>query len=169
MGSETIHSIFLNISQVKDLKELSKYCTDVFKQFPLIEIINITTSFSESDSELLNNYFVKIFIETLNSPDFTFLKDMTFKDHDAYSEINHIMTELHYNNGKPLACDEYNYFDDCGHEFWEFYHNDPIYDFINDENCLYIRMNVTSFELKNRLKEMYDGINYEALNIYEYE
>ena len=47
--------------------------------------------------------------EVTTDADSIFLYDV--KDEGAYSVITDIMENLHYDNGKPLVCDEYNYFD----------------------------------------------------------
>ena len=49
-------------------------------------------------------------------------------DEDGYMVINDIMETLHYDNGKPLSCDDYNYFDhyDRDQDYWGFYEDELI-------------------------------------------
>ena len=86
------------------------------------------------------------------------------KDENAYKVINDIMETLHYDNGKPLTCDEYDYFDhyDRDQDFWEFYEDELIDHFELDKGGNLIRVLVkTEEELKDLLTEMYDGSSWE--------
>lgn len=73
------------------------------------------------------------------------------------------METLHYDNGKPLSCDEYDYFEhyDRDQDFWGFYEDIIIYDFVTDGEKLYTRMDLSFEELRKLLTEYYDGASWE--------
>ena len=91
-----------------------------------------------------------------------FLYDV--RDKDGYSSINDIMETLHYDNGEPLTCDDYNYFDhyDRDQDFWGFYEDELIDHFELDKNGNIIQIMVMNKdELTDILTDMYDGSSWE--------
>ena len=91
-----------------------------------------------------------------------FLYDV--KDEDAYIVIIDIMETLHYDNGKPLVCDEYNYFDqyDRDQDFWGTYEGEVIshFELDKDGNLMQILV-MTKEDLKDSLTDAYDGASWE--------
>ena len=91
-----------------------------------------------------------------------FLYDV--KDEDAYIVIIDIMETLHYDNGKPLVSDEYNYFDqyDRDQDFWGFYEGEVIdhFELDKDGNLMQILV-MTKENLTESLTMSYDGASWE--------
>ena len=91
-----------------------------------------------------------------------FLYDV--KDEDAYIVIIDIMETLHYDNGKPLVCDEYNYFDqyDRDQDFWGYYEGEVIdhFELGKDGNLMQILV-MTKEDLADSLIDAYDGASWE--------
>ena len=91
-----------------------------------------------------------------------FLYDV--RDKDGYSSINDIMETLHYDNGEPLTCDDYNYFDhyDRDQDFWGFYEDELIdhFELDKDGNIIQI-MVMNKDELTDILTDMYDGSSWD--------
>ena len=91
-----------------------------------------------------------------------FLYDV--KDEDAYIVIIDIMETLHYDNGKPLVCDEYNYFDqyDRDQDFWGYYEGEVIdhFELENWGNLMQILV-MTKEDLTDSLTDAYDGASWE--------
>ena len=115
---------------------------------------------SEEDKESVE--FWKAILETTTTADSIFLYDV--KDEDAYSVITDIMETLHYDNGKPLVCDEYNYFDqyDRDQDFWGYYEGEVIDHFELDAvgNLMQILV-MTKEDLTESLTMNYDGASWE--------
>ena len=94
--------------------------------------------------------------------DSLFLYDV--KAEDAYSAIIDIMGTLHYDNGKPLVSDEYNYFDqyDRDQDFWGFYEGEVIDHFELDKDGSLMQILVmTEEDLTESLTMDYDGASWE--------
>ena len=91
-----------------------------------------------------------------------FLYDV--RDKDGYRSINDIMETLHYDNGEPLTCDDYNYFDhyDRDQDFWGFYEDELIdhFELDKDGNLIQI-MVMNKDELTDVLTDMYDGSSWD--------
>ena len=100
--------------------------------------------------------------EATTAADSIFLYDV--KDEDAFRVITDIMETLHYDNGKPLVCDEYNYFDnyDRDQDFWGFYEDEVIdhFELDKDGNLMQILV-MTKEDLTDKLTDMYDGASWE--------
>lgn len=100
--------------------------------------------------------------ETTMTVDSIFLYDV--KDEDAFGVIIDIMETLHYDNGKPLVGDDYNYFDqyDRDQDFWGFYEDEVIdhFELDKDGNLMQILV-MTKEELKDSLTMTYDGASWE--------
>ena len=91
-----------------------------------------------------------------------FLYDV--RDEDGYSCIDNIMRTLHYDNGKPLTTDDYNYFEhyDRDQDFWGFYNDELVDHFELDKDGNLICVMIMSEEdLRDYLTEMYDGSSWE--------
>lgn len=73
------------------------------------------------------------------------------------------MKTLSYDNGEPLVSDENDYFEhyDRSQDVFEYYNDVEIYDFITDGENLYIRVDMSLEELKEKLTNEYDGASYE--------
>ena len=95
------------------------------------EMIEWSEGDSEEDQEAVE--FWSAVQEVTTDAGSIFLYDV--KDEDAYSVITDIMETLHYDNGKPLVCDEYNYFDnyDRDQDYWGYYEGEVISHFELDE------------------------------------
>ena len=115
---------------------------------------------SEEDQEAVE--FWSAVQEVTTDAGSIFLYDV--KDEDAYSVITDIMETLHYDNGKPLVCDEYNYFDnyDRDQDYWGYYEGEVISHFELDEigNLMQILV-MTKEDLKDSLTMAYDGASWE--------
>ena len=125
---------------------------------------NELAEWSEGDSEVDKKdvEFWTAVRESLFDADSLFLYDV--KDEDAYSVIIDIMGTLHYDNGKPLVGDDYNYFDnyDRDQDFWGFYEDAIISHFELDKNGNLIQVLVMNKEeLTNILTKWYDGASWE--------
>ena len=124
------------------------------------EMIEWSEGDSEEDQEAVE--FWSAIQEVTTDADSIFLYDV--KDEDAYSVITDIMETLHYDNGKPLVCDEYNYFDnyDRDQDYWGYYEGEVISHFELDEigNLMQILV-MTKEDLKDSLTMAYDGASWE--------
>ena len=150
----------------KDVDELNEFyknngaMTNVDFRDMLDELIEWNEGDSEEDKKAVE--FWTAVQEIMQDTDSLFLYDN--KDENAYKVINDIMETLHYDNGKPLTCDEYDYFDhyDRDQDFWEFYEDELIDHFELDKGGNLIRVLVkTEEELKALLTVMYDGASWE--------
>ena len=106
--------------------------------------------------------FWNIVRESLFDADSLFIYDV--KDKNGFAVINDIMETLHYDNGKPLTCDEYDYFDhyDRDQDFWGFYEDELIDHFeLDKDGNLIIVMVMNKEELTDKLTDMYDGSSWE--------
>ena len=150
----------------KDLVSLNEFyknngamTTDDFRN-----MVDELAEWSEGDSEedKKDVEFWNAVRETTMTTDSIFLYDV--KDEDAFSVIIDIMETLHYDNGKPLVSDDYNYFDnyDRDQDFWGFYEDAIISHFELDKNGNLIQVLVmTKEELKDLLTDAYDGASWE--------
>ena len=115
---------------------------------------------SEEDKEDVE--FWSAVLEVTTDADSIFLYDV--KDEDAYSVIIDIMGTLHYDNGKPLVGDEYNYFDqyDRDQDFWGYYEGEVIdhFELGKDGNLMQILV-MTKEDLTESLTMNYDGASWE--------
>ena len=127
-------------------------------------MVNELAEWSEGDSEEDKEdvEFWKAILEVTTTADSIFLYDV--KDEDAYGVIIDIMATLHYDNGKPLVGDDYNYFDqyDRDQDFWGYYEGEVIDHFELDAvgNLMQILV-MTKEELTDKLTDMYDGASWE--------
>ena len=128
------------------------------------DMVDELAEWSEGDSEEDKEdvEFWNTVRETTTDAGSLFLYDV--KDEDAYSVITDIMETLHYDNGKPLVCDEYNYFDqyDRDQDFWGYYEGEVIdhFELDKDGNLMQILV-MTKEELKDSLTMAYDGASWE--------
>ena len=150
----------------KDLKALNEFyknngamTVEDFRDM-VDEMIEWSEGDSEEDQEAVE--FWSAVQEVTTDADSIFLYDV--KDEDAYSVITDIMETLHYDNGKPLVCDEYNYFDnyDRDQDYWGYYEGEVISHFELDEigNLMQILV-MTKEDLKDSLTMAYDGASWE--------
>ena len=150
----------------KDLKALNEFyknngamtCVD-FRDM-VDEMIEWNEGDSEEDKEAVE--FWTAVQEIMLDTDSIFLYDV--KDRNAFIVIYDIMETLHYDNGKPLVCDEYNYFDnyDRDQDYWGYYEGEVISHFELDEigNLMQILV-MTKEDLKDSLTMAYDGASWE--------
>ena len=150
----------------KDLKALNEFyknngamtCVD-FRDM-VDEMIEWNEGDSEEDKEAVE--FWTAVQEIMLDTDSIFLYDV--KDRNAFIVIYDIMETLHYDNGKPLVCDEYNYFDnyDRDQDYWGYYEGEVISHFELDEigNLMQILV-MTKEDLKDSLTDAYDGASWE--------
>ena len=115
---------------------------------------------SEEDKEDVE--FWTAVLEATANADSIFLYDV--KDEDAFMVIIDIIETLHYDNGKPLIGDDYNYFDnyDRDQDFWEFYEGEVIshFELDKDGNLMQILV-MTKEDLTESLTMNYDGASWE--------
>jgi len=124
------------------------------------ELIEGNEGPSQEEQECVE--FWTIVLESLEDVGSLFLYDV--RDEDGYSSIENIMRTLHYDNGKPLTTDDYNYFEhyDRDQDFWGFFNDEYIDHFELDENGNLLNiLEMTKRKLKRYLKNMYDGSSWE--------
>ena len=115
---------------------------------------------SEEDQEAVE--FWKVVQESTTDADSIFLYDV--KDEDAFMVITDIMETLHYDNGKPLSCNGYDYFDhyDRDQDYWGFYEDELIDHFeLDKDGNLILVMVMNKEELTDKLTDMYDGSSWD--------
>lgn len=150
----------------KDLDSLNEFyknngamTTDDFRNM-VDELAEWSEGESEEDKEDVE--FWNAVRETTTAADSIFLYDV--KDKDAFIVIMDIMETLHYDNGKPLVGDDYNYFDqyDRDQDFWGFYEGEVIdhFELDKDGNLMQILV-MTKKELTDILTKWYDGASWE--------
>lgn len=150
----------------KDLKALNEFyknngamTIEDFRDM-VDEMIEWSEGDSEEDQKAVE--FWSAVQEVTTDAGSIFLYDV--KDEDAYSVITDIMETLHYDNGKPLVCDEYNYFDnyDRDQDYWGYYEGEVISHFELDEigNLMQILV-MTKEDLTDSLTMAYDGASWE--------
>ena len=150
----------------KDLKALNEFyknngamTIEDFRDM-VDEMIEWSEGDSEEDQEAVE--FWSAVQEVTTDAGSIFLYDV--KDEDAYIVIVDIMETLHYDNGKPLVCDEYNYFDqyDRDQDFWGYYEGEVIshFELDKDGNLMQILV-MTKEDLKDSLTMAYDGASWE--------
>lgn len=106
--------------------------------------------------------FWKVVLKSMSSTGTLFLYDV--RDRNGYTVITDIMKTLHYDNGKPLICDEYNYFDqyDRYQDFYGFYEDTLIDHFELDKNGnVIIVVVMTKEELTDTLTYWYEGSSWD--------
>lgn len=146
-------NLFLEAAKIEDINKLAQFCTKNFaNDYTLLDFL-----------EDANNYCPEKFSDMYSSTGSVLLRDSEVNDQDAYSYLYNIMETLHYDNGEPLISDDNNYFDhyDRSQEFWGYFNDMDISDFITDGKELYIRVDMTPELLKDMLKDEYDGASYE--------
>ena len=150
----------------KDLDELNEFyknsgamtCSN-FRAM-VDEMIEWNEGDSEEDKKAVE--FWSAIQESTSDANSIFLYDV--KDEDGYMVINDIMETLHYDNGKPLSCDDYNYFDhyDRDQDFWGFYEDELIDHFeLDKDGNLILVMVMNKEELTDILTDWYDGSSWE--------
>ena len=146
----------------KDLKELNEFYKEngpmTCSEFR--EMIEDIIENSEETQESVE--FWNIVLESLSEVGSLFIYDV--KDEDGYMVINDIMETLHYDNGKPLSCDDYDYFDqyDRDQDYWGFYEDELIDHFeLDKDGNLILVMVMNKEELTDKLTDMYDGSSWE--------
>lgn len=150
----------------KDLYELNKIYKDVgpmtcgdFRDY-VDDLVEGNNGTSQEDQEAVE--FWSAVQESLFDAGSLFIYDV--KDKDGYSVINDIMETLHYDNGKPLSCNDYDYFDhyDRDQDFWGFYEDELIDHFeLDKDGNLILVMVMNKEELTDKLTDMYDGSSWE--------
>ena len=153
----------------KDLDKLNEIYKDVgpmtcsdFKDYvdDLIELTEGNDGSSQEEQETVE--FWNIVRESLFDADSLFIYDV--KDKDGFAVINDIMKTLHYDNGMPLSCNVYDYFDnyDRDQDLWGFYENELIDHFkLDRDGNLIIVMVMNKEELTDKLTDLYDGSSWE--------
>ena len=151
----------------EDLKELNKF----YKENGPMTCSEFRTYVDElvyKNNNSQNNViqavieFWNIVLESLSDVGSLFIYDV--RDEDGYMVINDIMETLHYDNGKPLSCDEYNYFDhyDRDQDYWGFYEDELIDHFeLDKDGNLILVMVMNKEELTDKLTDMYDGSRWD--------
>ena len=83
---------------------------------------------------------------------------------NGFSSIDEIMRTLHYDNGKPLTTDEYNYFEhyDRDQDYWSFFCDVEIDHIeLTSDGDLLLVVKMTYKQLRSILKRWYDGSEWE--------
>ena len=150
----------------KDLDSLNKFYKNngAMTVEDFRNMVNELAEWSEGDSEKDKESveFWKAILETTTTADSIFLYDV--KDEDAYGVIIDIMATLHYDNGKPLVGNDYNYFDqyDRDQDFWGYYEGEVIdhFELDNFGNLMQILV-MTKEDLTESLTMNYDGASWE--------
>ena len=122
----------------KDLKELNEFyknngaMTVVDFRDMVDEMIEWNEGDSEEDQKAVE--FWTAIQESISGTENILLYDV--KDRNAFVVIYDIMETLHYDNGKPLICDEYDYFDqyDRSQDLWLYYEEEIIDHFELDKD-----------------------------------
>ena len=153
----------------KDLDKLNEIYKDVgpmtcndFKDYvdDLIELTEGNDGSSQEEQETVE--FWNIVRESLFDADSLFIYDV--KNKDGFAVINDIMKTLHYDNGMPLSCNVYDYFDsyDRDQDLWGFYEDELIDHFkLDRDGNLIIVMVMNKEELTDKLTDLYDGSSWE--------
>lgn len=142
----------------KDLDELN----EIYKNNGPMTCGEFVEFVDDEVSQSKNTKFWEVVQESISDTETLFLYDV--RDKDGYSSINEIMETLHYDNGEPLTCDDYNYFDhyDRDQDFWGFYEDELIDHFELDKNGNLIQIMVMNKdELTDILTDMYDGSSWD--------
>lgn len=149
-----------------DLNKACSILTKIFKGMTMYDVQDIVDEFTEVgvNSTLLENCF--------QSVDCVLLKGTKPGSKDAYQRIYAIMETLHYDNGLPLSGYNYpkdnptkwnDYFEhyDRDQDFWEFYCDEPIYNFCTDGKDIYMRVDFSLSDLRDSLTYAYDGASWD--------
>ena len=151
----------------EDLKELNKF----YKENGPMTCSEFRTYVDElvyKNNNSQNNViqavieFWNIVLESLSDVGSLFIYDV--RDEDGYMVINDIMETLHYDNGKPLSCNDYDYFDhyDRDQDYWGFYEDELIDHFeLDKDGNLILVMVMNKEELTDKLTDMYDGSSWD--------
>lgn len=142
----------------KDLDELN----EIYKNEGPMTCGEFAEFVDEEADQSKKPEFWEVVQESISDSESLFLFDI--RDKDGYSSINEIMETLHYDNGEPLTCDDYNYFDhyDRDQDFWGFYEDELIDHFELDKNGNLIQIMVMNKdELTDILTDMYDGSSWD--------
>lgn len=145
---------------VNSMSELAECCTEILRGDNILTIEEIVDFLMEQEN--VESWIIDVLEDVYASSGSVLLRDAKIGDPDGFMQISNIMGTLHYDNGKPLSCDEYDYFEhyDRDQDFWGFYADEVIYDFITDGKELYVRVDMSFEELKDYLTDAYDGADY---------
>ena len=149
----------------KDLDELNEFyknngpmtCVD-FRAM-VDEVIEWNEGDSEEDQEAVEFWSA---VQESTSGGEIYLYDV--KDEDAFSVITDIMETLHYDNGKPLVCDESDYLDQYDREKKKKKKKkkEDIEQFeLDKDGNLILVMVMNKEELTDKLTDMYDGSSWD--------
>jgi hypothetical protein len=125
----------------------------------LDDVINISEDMLEQDSGC-DEFWSRLNDNLYQSE----IKLLDKNEEDGFTYIQEIMETLHYDNGQPLSCEDYNYFEhyDRDQDFWSFFNDVEIHHFeLDSENNLVVVVNMTYDQLRKILTEMYDNSSYE--------
>ena len=142
----------------KDLDELN----EIYKNEGPMTCGEFVEFVDEEADQSKKPEFWEVVQESISDPESLFLFDI--RDKNGYRSINDIMETLHYDNGEPLTCDDYDYFDhyDRDQDFWGFYEDELIDHFELDKNGNLIQIMVMNKdELTDILTDMYDGSSWD--------
>jgi hypothetical protein len=154
-------SPYTDLLYLKDLHELASYGTKAWGG--TLSVAQLREMVLEDPDVEKADWVENALEEMLNSVEAVLLRDAKVGDPDAFMQITNIMETLHYDNGKPLSCAEYDYFEhyDRDQDFWGFYDDMLVHDFITDGSQLYMRVDMSFDELKKHLTDAYDGASWE--------
>lgn len=138
---------------------LTEYCNKRFKGKTYGELRDNAARYRE---QLLDESNISVDFKTHFDPDNVMLFDGMLGE-SAFGNIHDIMERLHYDNGEPLSCDDYNFFDhyDRIDDLYSYFNNQIVDCFITDGEQLYIRLWYTKAELDDDLRADYDGSSWE--------
>lgn len=156
----------VNALSGNDLKQVCAILTKIFRGVTIGDAINTIDELSElgMDCSLVENCF-----HDVNK---LVLKGSKSYECDAFRRISNIMEDLHYDNGLPLSGLNYpadnptiwnDYFDhyDRDQDYWGFYWDYEIYNFVTDGKEIFMRVNCSLADLRNYLTDAYDGASWE--------
>ena len=157
---------YINDLITADLKETCKILNKIFKGVTILDAIEMSDELEECGK---NYSLIKDCLMGCNN---TLLKYTKPHSDDAYSRLSNIMGTLHYDNGLPLTGYNYpednptewnDYFEhyDRDQDFWSFYNDYEIYNFVTDGKEIFMKINCSLSELKDYLTTMYDGASWD--------
>lgn len=84
-------------------------------------------------------------------------------DVDGFSRLDECFRNTYYDNGKPLTCDEYDYFEhyDRDQEFWGWFDDNKITRVFEHNGEIHFEVDCSLRSLKKIVHDNYEGSSYE--------
>lgn len=82
---------------------------------------------------------------------------------DCMTRLDECFRNTHYDNGKPLTCDDYNFFEhyDRDQDYWGWFEEYPICRLFEYNGELHCEIDCTLEELQEFIHNTYEGFSYE--------